>query len=514
MPAPKELLVKFNAYSQALSFDLKNDTLEQVVKKITQLSKRNVVVASGLHDKLVNLYVEDMPFDNAVEKLALLNQLQVIKTADNFYIIRKPGEAEQGLAGAEAKTDPRTAYKKNATNTGKLFIQVKDTMGAKRVNALASGTPLVDIIDAVSQEAGISYFLYSDIKGIITTQINDLPINDFFTRLLQGTDYTFQDDKGIYMIGERRLEGLRANRVFQFQFRSLESAHDVIPAELKKGVEIKEFKELNSLLLTGALPQINEIEAFLRQIDRVVPLVLIEVTLVDIRKGKSVNTGIRAGVSDSVSSGGTLLPGLDFTFSAKSINDFLTRLGVNNTLSLGRVTPNFYLGLSALEQNNNIEVRSMPKLSTLNGHDAQLSIGSTRYYSIRTQNVVGTLTPQTVVTEQFNAVQANLAINIKPFVSGDDQVTLTIDVSISDFIGDPPNNAPPPSANSQFKSIVRVRNEEMIVLGGLERTEKSENGSGIPVLSRIPVLKWLFSNRTRSTNKVVSVVFIKPTIIY
>ena len=54
----------------------------------------------------------------------------------------------------------------------------------------------------------------------------------------------------------------------------------------------------------------------------------------------------------------------------------------------------------------------------------------------------------------------------------------------------------------------------MIVLGGLERTEKSENGSGVPFLSRIPIIKWLFSSREKANNKVVTIVFIKPTIIY
>jgi type IV pilus assembly protein PilQ len=170
--------------------------------------------------------------------------------------------------------------------------------------------------------------------------------------------------------------------------------------------------------------------------------------------------------------------------------------------------------LSALETNGDADVRQTPKLSTLNGHDASLTIGSTVYYSVRTQNVSNSLTPITTVTEQFNSVQANLGITIKPVVSGDDQVTLTIDVSFTDFIGKAPASGPPPSSTSQFKSIIRVRNEEMIVLGGLERLEKSENTSGTPILSRIPVLRWLFSSREKTKNKLVSVVFIKPTIIY
>jgi type IV pilus assembly protein PilQ len=243
-------------------------------------------------------------------------------------------------------------------------------------------------------------------------------------------------------------------------------------------------------------------------------MVLIEVTLVDVRKGKTVKTGITAGVSDSVKTGGTILPGIDYTFGANSINNFLAKLGRNGSVNLGRVTPNFYVKLSALESNNNVDIRSVPKLSTLNGHSANLSIGSSRYYSQRTQNVIPSLNAQTVVTEQFTEVNANLEIDIRPVVSGDDQVTLNIKVNISDFIGNPPLNAPPPKSTSKFSSIIRAKNEDMIVLGGLERTESSENGSGVPILSRIPVLKWLFSSREKANSKVVTLVFIKPTILY
>ncbi len=519
---PKEIQVKYNSYNNALSMDLKNDTLEAVVKKITQVTKKNVVLASGLQDRKVSIYLEDMPLEDAIEKMALVNDLKVTKTSDNFFLIHKfeDGEARELAAGPASRGPKNNANGGRKTNAraangaGAVRVSLRDSLGRKYMDVDAANVPIQEILQTVSEEAGVNYFLYSDLKGNATLRASDVTFDDFLVYLFQGSDYTHRKESGLYLIGDRKLEGLRAHKLFQFQFRSLDAIQDVIPAEIRKGVEIKEFKELNSILLTGSLPQINEIEAFIKQLDRVVPLVLIEVILVDVRKGKSVSTGIRAGVSDSVTSGGTILPGVDFTFSARSINDFLSRLGVNNTMSLGRVSPNFYVGLSALEKNSNVDVRSMPKLSTLNGHEASLSIGSTRYYSIRTQNVVGTLTPQTLVTEQFNAVQANLAINIKPVVAADDQVTLSIDVNISDFIGEPPEKAPPPSSTSQFKSLVRVKNEEMIVLGGLERTERAENGAGVPVLSRIPVLKWLFSSRTKSNTKVVSVVFIKPTIIY
>jgi type IV pilus assembly protein PilQ len=308
--------------------------------------------------------------------------------------------------------------------------------------------------------------------------------------------------------------------VIALKYRSVDSLLGLIPQELKKGVDIKEFKEQNSFLLNGSQPQIEEIEAFVQALDKTVPMVMIEVILMDVQKRKSVATGLKLGIDTST--GGNSMPrggnlfgaGTDFTFSSGDINRFIDAIGLNNVFNIGRVTPRFYASLKLLEENSNVDMRQTPKLSTLNGHAANLSIGSKRYYKVVTQSFFGSLDPRLATTEEYKAVEANLSIGIRPFVSGDENITLNIDVEISDFIGPLLINQPPPTSSSKFQSIIRVKNEEMIALGGIERTEKSEEGSGTPFLSRIPVLKWLFSNRSKINVKTVSVVFIKPTIFY
>ena len=99
-------------------------------------------------------------------------------------------------------------------------------------------------------------------------------------------------------------------------------------------------------------------------------------------------------------------------------------------------------------------------------------------------------------------------------VSGDNNITLTLDAQFSDFIDPVIVGAPPGNATRQFTSMIRVKNEDMIVLGGLEEVRTTRSGSGVPILSRIPILRWLFSSRksAKQTNKLI--VFIKPTIMY
>lgn len=516
-PQPKSINIIYDTATNLITLDLKDDTLFNVSRKITQLSNINIAILPGLSGKTVSGYFLNLNVESALEKLAAINQLKISKTNDNAFIIEPLNPNEHLVTKKAPITNSNFAIQtvtNNQNGSQNNSIQANEENGKKIISLNVINSPIKDIIKIISEQAGVNYFIYSEIVGNMTANVNNMEFEEALKKLLLGTNFTFSVNNGIYMIGDRNYEGLRSHKLIQLQYRSVDSLLYMIPDEFKRNVTIKEFKELNSFLISGSEPQINEIDNFVHQIDKKVPMVTIEVIIMDVRKGTSTSTGIKLGISDSVKTGGTILGGLDFTFGSGDINRFIDRIGLNNVFNIGHVAPNFYAQLSALETNNNVELRQTPKLSTLNGHSATLSIGSTRYYAVSTQNVIGSLNPSTLVTQQFIPIEANMAIDIVPFVSGDDNVTLNIGVNISDFTQETPINQPPPTSTSKFHSIIRIKNEEMVLLGGIERTEKSETGSGTPFLSRIPILKWLFSSKTKSNNKVVSIVFIRPTIIF
>ena len=99
-------------------------------------------------------------------------------------------------------------------------------------------------------------------------------------------------------------------------------------------------------------------------------------------------------------------------------------------------------------------------------------------------------------------------------VAGDNQITMSINVVQSSFNGKRIDKEAPPGMNSrEFTSIIRVKDQDVVILGGLEENLKNDSGSGVPLLSRIPVIKWLFSKRKRIDSKKKLSVLIKPTII-
>jgi type IV pilus assembly protein PilQ len=228
-----------------------------------------------------------------------------------------------------------------------------------------------------------------------------------------------------------------------------------------------------------------------------------------------MTTGINAGLgTPATETSGTLSPGVDVNLSTETINNLITSFNGMGVVNLGNVTPDFYLSIQALESDGVLRTRSTPKLSTLNGTESNLSIGRTEYYLETRNDIVGTQNPTISQQQLWKSVNADLSINIKPIVSSAEQVTLEITVTQTDFTERISATAPPGSVRRDFKSSIRVKNGEMVLLGGLEDKSVSSSGTGLPLIARIPIIKWFFGNRTKTNSNSKLNIFIRPTIIY
>jgi type IV pilus assembly protein PilQ len=510
----KSVNVKYELTTDLLSYDLSNDTLGNVTKEITKQSGKNIIYTPELSGKIVNGFMQNAPFNNALEKLAFANDFKITLSPDNFYILEKKTPVQ----------DPKTITGNNGGNFGSLgqnspksitsYITIVDGL----ITADAQNVPILEIVNAASKDLNKNYFLFSELKGNTTVKIKDATYDDFLKLLFNGTEYTFKKEGEIYLLGDRNLEGLRQSKLITLKNRTIEKILEYIPSELKKGVDLKIFEDLNGIIVSGSQPRITELEAFIRQIDLVVPLVHIEVIIADVRKSNTLSAGISAGLGTKPPSptNGTVLPNVDLSLNSSTINNLISGLNGLGIINLGNVTPNFYITLKALEEQGVLKLRSTPYIATLNGHEAKLSVGKTEYYlEVQNQLVNTTNVNQNLLqSQQYKPIKADLSLTIDPQVSGDEQITMTINVTQSSFTERISNTAPPGTINRNFESLIRVRNGEMVMLGGLEENSTSHSGKGLPGISRIPVLRWIFGNRTKTKSENKLTIFIKPTIIY
>lgn len=506
--------LQYDSKTNFINFDYQGQDLISVTKEITSLTGKNVVPSPGLEQIKINSYIQKMPFENALEKLAYANSLEMQKTDDNFYLLAKQAKEIGPTNNSIQDNRSRTVKTKTGKSGDDSFDLKCKVLRGDSVMVYAENAPIDVVIKEVSEKLGISYFIASPIEGRTSLNILNAGYSDFLRAILNGTICTFKKVKGIYLIGSAKTDEVKDFRVIQLQNRSITKLLEVFPEGLKIDLELKEFPDLNSLLVGGPSNRIDEVEKFVQKLDKIVPVVLIEVLIVNMNKSYTVETGIETGIGDKpITSSGKVFPEVDIQLGSQSINNLINNFNGFGVVNIGKVTPNFYLSLKSLESQGILKVNSTPKLSTLNGHEATMSIGTMEYYQEQRTDMFGTQNPQLTTTQTYKSVNADLTVNIKPVVAGDDQITLEIEVNQSDFTARISALAPPGQVTRKFKSIIRVKNQEMVLLGGLEEKKISDSSSGVPFISRIPILKWIFSSRNKLNSNTRLNIFIKPTII-
>lgn len=508
----KVIDVSYNPQNDFLSVRLENDTLSSVAKAIIDKSGKNLILAQDVKSIRISSYILNRPFDQVIEMIAKSNDLSAVKDDNGLYFLQKNTVANINTLNSNTKVkQPKASlgvpgfYEVNINKNG--FLQV---------NAYIADAS--DLLTEAAEKLHINYFLYNKPENEKTTlSADNITFDDLLANIFKGKKYTFKKQDNFYLIGEEATEGLRITEMIQLENRSIESIVNTLPKVFSEKLEIKEFTELNGLIVSGSRSILEELKVYIKQIDKVVPMVQIEVIIVQYNKAYEIQTGIKAGLDkiNSVQTGGVLFPSSDVTLNGSSVNSLIDAFNGFGLFKLGKVTEAFYLNLKLLESNSILKIESTPKIATISGHEAKLSIGETSYYFEQNNRLINSNIGNDILNSgTWKSTDANLSVSIKPYVSTDENVTLTIAVEKSSFLARAGEDAPPGKATQKFESLVRVKNGEMVLLGGLDELKKENSGTGTPLISRIPIIKWFFSSRKKGKSDSKLHIFIKPTVIY
>ncbi len=237
--------------------------------------------------------------------------------------------------------------------------------------------------------------------------------------------------------------------------------------------------------------------------------IAIEARIVQVESGYKKDLGIQwtSNGSGSVgdfgySIGRGNLTNFMFDFPAQNIS-----AGKGASISIGLVkVPNFSLDLqlSALEQIGKSKLLSRPKIVTIDGEGAEISQGIEIPYQ--------SSSAQYGTNVQFK--EAVLKLNVIPRTTPDGNIIMNIELT-QDFpdFGKAVLGQPPISTKSITSKVI-AKDGTTIVIGGI--LEKSEEVAeyGVPGLRRIPLLGWLFKNKSVNITNKELLIFITPKIIY
>lgn len=171
--------------------------------------------------------------------------------------------------------------------------------------------------------------------------------------------------------------------------------------------------------------------------------------------------------------------------------------------------------------NNYGKVRSVsnPKLLTLNNQPALISVGSLLRYSQTSAYLTATSgTSSTSTNTTYPSVFSGVLLDITPSIQGNyimlkinPSVTRTKDLSTENQATALPE--PPNLSTNQLSSLIRAKDGDKIVIGGLINKSVTNSRSRVPLLGYIPILKYLFSYDSMSEETTEMVIVITPHII-
>lgn len=254
--------------------------------------------------------------------------------------------------------------------------------------------------------------------------------------------------------------------------------------------------------------------------------VLIEAKVVEVTLTKQFDTGINwswveAGKSASTTgtfaaTGGSTTPAI----TATAPNVKLFGLGGNLSASI-----------KALERFGKIHALSSPRVNAINNQKALLDFTQKKIYftvSSSSSTSTGTATNTVaVVTATENSVDVGIKLEITPSINrATNEITLDVkpklsldsgqvaeDPSVNPLTGESLGNTIPIINYRELSTIAKVQSGNILVIGGLIAETNSDGGSGIPLLMRIPVLKYLAGYFSDYSQKVETVIFIKASIM-
>lgn len=293
----------------------------------------------------------------------------------------------------------------------------------------------------------------------------------------------------------------------------------------------------NSLIITDLPERFSQIESLLRDLDKKSPQVIIEAQIVEISSDGLQRLGIEFGgpngelvrfvgpsrYTDYLVRPGDSPGGKGFFRSGNLTDQGITAgaLAIPGAVAISAVDPRsgvtfgalsfseFQVLLRAIVTKTRGRILSRPKIMTINNKAAEIRITANQAIGVQTA-VLGGGSGSTSVERQMTG----LILRVTPQVNGDGFVTMMVEPKmirvVSSVIASATTLDPVTRA---VKSMVRVKNGDTIVVGGLIDTREEKTVRKLPLLGWIPILGRLFSSET--TQKVNSelAIFLTPTIM-
>jgi len=276
-----------------------------------------------------------------------------------------------------------------------------------------------------------------------------------------------------------------------------------------------------TIIVTATKKDLERVENYLAAIKKVLNRqVIIEARIVEVQLSETLRYGIDWTAVLEKSGLGRVTVGTEkfATVVTEALSNF--HIGIT-----GR---DFTALLNALQSQGNVRVLSNPRVNIMNGQTSLLSVGRNVNFISRVETTTTTaatgVLPTTTFTVETSGILSGIMIGIVPYISDTGEITMAITPIVSDLIrledktlgkvGENIIQISLPTVDlRELSTTVRVKDGEMVIIGGLMQKKEVSEDSKVPLLGDIPLIGYLFRSRERLDEKTELVIMLKPTIV-
>lgn len=450
-------------------------------------------------------------------------------------------------ASKEEKPRKSASSEKNSEKNQEKSEAVSGGFVGKRISLDLQEAELKNVLRLIAEVSGHNLVLSPDVKGSVTVKMLNVPWDQALDLILKINNLGQVREDNIIRVmtttalaNEEKLAvakkeaSIKAedtfSRILPVNYAKAKDLVDPLKKSLSARGEITVDERTNTLIIKDVSKNLDDVQTLVKTLDRQTPQVMIEARIVEANTDFSRELGIQWGTDFNRTSGDTRwrigAAGTKATSTATTSTPLTNGIGVMGTgmavnlpaavglgsggalgigltkLTAGGSTISLDLNLSAMESAGKGKVISSPKVLALDNKEATIKQGTSIPYE--TSSASGP------VTQWIDAV---LELTVTPHVSPDNSIIMKIKAS---------KNAPgavlsaggqPSIEKNETVTEILLKDGETAVIGGIYTITKSDSESGVPFLSKVPILGWLFKKEKVIDKKTELLIFLQPKII-
>jgi type IV pilus assembly protein PilQ len=460
------------------------------------------------------------------------------------------GGAQAAASAQPIAPAPRSAAMTTQSKPAAAASTIYDSSQytGRRVDFNVKDIDIKNLLGAIAEISKRNIIVADDVHGTVTIKLRNVPWDQALDIILRSKNLGKEEIGNIIRVAplevlrnEQKsaaeaqknslaLQPLRV-RLIPVNYAVAANLIDKLKDTLTERGTVSVDARTNTLVVKDVPEALARAEGIVRNLDTQTPEVLIESRIVEASTSFSRQVGVQWGgnVSFAPTTGnptGLVFPniiqaagaaddpgapvgGLNGVTTPNFAVNMPAPIGVNNGAGIGFVlgsaggAAQLNLRLSAAENSGNIKTISSPRAVTLDNIEAVIGQGVSIPYAQTSANGVNT-----------TFIEARLELKVTPHVTQEGAIQMRVQVT-----NNQPNpqltgaNGQPSISRREAHTEVLVHDGDTTVIGGIYTRRNSEAWNEVPVLSKIPILGWLFKKKAVTDDRTELLIFITPRIV-